>query len=221
MLRIYLFTTILITVECANSTKVLANVTAWLTFPSNRTPMIILQSGQTIPSAVECNMNGKKYKEDQKWFIGHLQYKCLKFGAYTIIGCRTRKGRSMNIGETYIDDFVAHQCFQDGSKVYYRESPCDLDGEPSCSSFLRNSSAISITLIDQTNGYPAVAGLPRGWKIVNSRGETIPLNRVQAQKKTKRQTGNRIPITKIRPDSNIKRKRSMVPGTGTSSEILN
>uniref|UniRef100_A0A8L7T909 Uncharacterized protein n=1 Tax=Brugia malayi TaxID=6279 RepID=A0A8L7T909_BRUMA len=85
----------------------------------------------------------------------------MKFGAYTILGCRTRKGRPMIISETYIDDFIVHQCFEENSKIYYRESLCDMPGQPLCGSF------------------EEVANLSQDWKIVNSYGTTIPLNRIE------------------------------------------
>uniref|UniRef100_A0AAF5RXA5 Uncharacterized protein n=1 Tax=Wuchereria bancrofti TaxID=6293 RepID=A0AAF5RXA5_WUCBA len=119
------------------------------------------------------------------------------YGAYTILGCRTRKGRSMIIGETYIDDFIVHQCFQENSKIYYRESPCDMPGQPLC---------ITVALFDRINksgNYPSVTNLSQDWKIVNSHGITIPLNRIEVinsyplnvistatiKRKIKRQTG--------------------------------
>ncbi|KAL3993792.1 hypothetical protein ACH3XW_19025 [Acanthocheilonema viteae] len=134
MLRICIFATLLYTIECVSLTRTSHNVTAWLTSSGNA-PMIILQANQMIPSAINCQQNGKTYKEGESWYRGHLLYKCMKFGAYTILGCRTRKDRPMIIGETYIDDFIAHQCFEDNSKIYYRESPCGILGQPSCGSF--------------------------------------------------------------------------------------
>ncbi|VDO32146.1 unnamed protein product [Brugia timori] len=119
----------------------------------------------------------------ETWYTGHLLYKCMKFGAYTILGCRTRKGRPMIISETYIDDFIVHQCFEENSKIYYRESLCDMPGQPLCGSFEENSSKIAIVAlfdrINQTGNYPSVANLSQDWKIVNSYGTTIPLNRIE------------------------------------------
>lgn len=62
MLRIYLSATILFTIECASLTKTSANVTAWLA-TSRDPPVIILQNNQMIPSVVDCQQNGKIYKE--------------------------------------------------------------------------------------------------------------------------------------------------------------
>ncbi|EFO15877.1 hypothetical protein LOAG_12632 [Loa loa] len=138
MLRIYLSATVLLTVECAGLTKISTNITAWLASPRD-SPMIILQANQMIPVTIDCQQNGKAYKEGETWFTGHLLYKCMKFGAYTIIGCRTRNGRSMIIGETYIDDYIAHQCFEDNSKIYYREFPCDIPEQPLCGSLKQES----------------------------------------------------------------------------------
>lgn len=34
----------------------------------------------------DCNKNGKKYKEGETFTIGHLHYKCQKYGVYSIEG---------------------------------------------------------------------------------------------------------------------------------------
>uniref|UniRef100_A0A8R1TPL0 Abnormal cell migration protein 18-like fibronectin type I domain-containing protein n=1 Tax=Onchocerca volvulus TaxID=6282 RepID=A0A8R1TPL0_ONCVO len=196
MLRICISATILLMVECTNLMKTSTNITVWLA--SRDKPVIILKNNQMIPSTIDCHHNGKTYKEGETWFTGHLLYNCSKFGAYTIIGCRTKNGRSMIIGEIYINDFIAHQCFEENSRVYYRESPCDLTGEPSCASFKQELISYLINLncnkicdikskipivFDQINqteiGYPSIAGLPQGWKIVDSNGQMIPLSRIK------------------------------------------
>uniref|UniRef100_A0A0R3RYX2 Abnormal cell migration protein 18-like fibronectin type I domain-containing protein n=1 Tax=Elaeophora elaphi TaxID=1147741 RepID=A0A0R3RYX2_9BILA len=204
MLRIYLFATILLMVECASLVKSSSNATVWLASPRDQ-PVIILRSDQMIPSTIDCQQNRKTYKEGETWFVGHLLYKCMKLGAYAIIGCRTRKGRQMVIGETFIDDFIAHQCFKDNSKIYYRESPCDIPGQPSCGSFeqepltipfilqlqsnlhtkvaFQNSPKVgavaSIDRTGQNGGFPPTAGLPQGWKIVDSHGVPVPIDRIR------------------------------------------
>ncbi|KAM3721971.1 Uncharacterized protein ACO02O_09712 [Dirofilaria immitis] len=202
MLWFYISAIILPTIECNNLMKISTNITAWLA--SGNPPMIILQNNQMIPLTIDCHQNGKIYKEGESWFTGHLLYKCSKFGIHTILGCRTRKGRPMNIGETYIDDFIAYQCFKENSNIYYRESPCDLLGEPSCSSFKQKGPincfidlmiAIKFAILtkptklpvanslDRTGkmkfGHPSIGDLPQGWKIVDSNGEIIPLSRIR------------------------------------------
>ncbi|KAK6103946.1 hypothetical protein QQG55_14430 [Brugia pahangi] len=134
MLRIHIPAIILLSIESASLANLSTNITAWLA-PSRGTPTIILRANEMIPSTVHCQQSGKTYKEGETWYTGHLLYKCMKFGAYTILGCRTRKGRPMIISETYIDDFIVHQCFEENSKIYYRESPCDMPGQPLCGSF--------------------------------------------------------------------------------------
>ncbi|VDK89346.1 unnamed protein product [Onchocerca ochengi] len=158
MLRICISATILLMIECANLMKTSTNITVWLA--SRDKPVIILKNNQMIPSTIDCHHNGKTYKEGETWFTGHLLYNCSKFGAYTIIGCRTKNGRSMIIGEIYINDFIAHQCFEENSR--------------------KSKIPIVFDQINQTEiGYPSIAGLPQGWKIVDSNGQMIPLSRIK------------------------------------------
>ncbi|VDO34351.1 unnamed protein product [Heligmosomoides polygyrus] len=39
---------------------------------------------------LECTKNGKKYKEGEEFQIGHLRYKCQKYGVYSIEGFTLR-----------------------------------------------------------------------------------------------------------------------------------
>ncbi|KAK6055639.1 hypothetical protein COOONC_06857 [Cooperia oncophora] len=64
----------------------------------------------------ECSKNGKTYKEGEEFQIGHLRYKCQKYG------CLTGKNKTMKIGESVTIDNVKSQCLAKGSSVYYRET---------------------------------------------------------------------------------------------------
>ncbi|VDN21056.1 unnamed protein product, partial [Gongylonema pulchrum] len=171
------FSTILIVVKCASSLpRTTANITVWPVYASRNSTTVVLSDSEMVPSTIDCHKDGKTYKQSnvvqstkyelqgEIWSSGHLRFKCMKLGAYTILGCRTKNDRPLSVGETYIDDFIAYQCFKRGSTTYYRESACDLVGQPSCDSFRKNPpdapetvrTGISmIDTIDQTHGLPS------------------------------------------------------------------
>ncbi|VDM44870.1 unnamed protein product [Toxocara canis] len=107
-------------------------------------------------------------------------------------GCRTNNDRPLEIGETYVDDNVAHQCFRKESAIYYRQSVCGMLGQPDCNKLTtdvvaQDQSPSSPTgFIDQLHGMPALeaAGLPEGWRIVDAQGKPIPLSSIRVISRT-------------------------------------
>uniref|UniRef100_A0A1I8EBT5 Secreted protein n=1 Tax=Wuchereria bancrofti TaxID=6293 RepID=A0A1I8EBT5_WUCBA len=84
MLRIYISAIILLAIEYASLANTSTNITAWLA-PSRGPPLIILQANQMIPSTVDCQQNGKTYKEGKTWYTGHLLYKCMALILYLVV----------------------------------------------------------------------------------------------------------------------------------------
>uniref|UniRef100_A0A0M3I7W7 Abnormal cell migration protein 18-like fibronectin type I domain-containing protein n=1 Tax=Ascaris lumbricoides TaxID=6252 RepID=A0A0M3I7W7_ASCLU len=183
-------------------------------------------SSQLFSMPTNCSHAGKIYKQGEHWYAGHLRYRCGKFGVYEILGCRTDKEKILEIGETYIDDNVAHQCFQKSSAIYYRQSVCGILGQPDCD---------KLTTL-------AAAGLPEGWKIVDAKGNPIPLSSIrvisrtlpvvsqrsvtatQKQQRRKRQTsagvGSAIPVDVTLSEEKRRNKDERIVGIGTGSVSL-
>ncbi|VDK43998.1 unnamed protein product [Gongylonema pulchrum] len=148
------FSTILIVVKCASTLpRTTANITVWPVFASRNSTTVVLSDSEMVPSTIDCHKDGKTYKQGEIWSSGHLRFKCMKLGAYTILGCRTKNDRPLSVGETYIDDFIAYQCFKRGSTTYYRESACDLVGQPSCDSFRKVHILLYRSIINYKNNF--------------------------------------------------------------------
>uniref|UniRef100_A0A915ALK4 Abnormal cell migration protein 18-like fibronectin type I domain-containing protein n=1 Tax=Parascaris univalens TaxID=6257 RepID=A0A915ALK4_PARUN len=206
-------------------------------------------SSQLFSMPTNCSHAGKTYKQGEHWYAGHLRYMCGKFGVYEILGCRTDKEKILEIGETYVDDNVAHQCFQKSSAIYYRQSICGILGQPDCDKLTtdvlpRSKTSSPDGNLDQSEGMPALAaaGLPEGWKIVDAKGNPIPLSSIrvisktlpvvrqrtltstQKQQRRKRQTsfgvGSSIPADVTLSEEKRRNRGERIVGVGTGSVSL-
>ncbi|KIH64734.1 hypothetical protein ANCDUO_04952, partial [Ancylostoma duodenale] len=143
----------------------------------------------------ECTKNGKKYKEGEEFTIGHLRYKCQKYGVYSIEGCITENKKNLNIGEVVVINNVKSQCLAKGDSVFYRETVCSILGQPECdkigppSGFVEASKKeektqrkeVSTSTFLPSNTFViirclqiSVPGLPPGWKVLDESRREIP-----------------------------------------------
>jgi len=192
----------------------------------------------------ECSKEGKTYKPGDTWHIGHLRYRCGKFGLYEITGCLAEGGKELKVGEDFVEDNLAHQCFSKDSSVYYRMITCGVAGQPACNKVDHDtgkpgysSSASTVPLIDQTHGLPGLpaAGLPDGWRIIDAKGNPVPLTGIKVishmvylppslmpssseKGRPKRQTGHGVGSVIGREE--VGNERPSMPGMGPSPSAL-
>ncbi|WKX94293.1 hypothetical protein Q1695_011501 [Nippostrongylus brasiliensis] len=123
----------------------------------------------------ECTKNGKKYKEGEDFQIGHLRYKCQKYGVYSIEGCITEKKKNLKLGEIVVIDNVKSQCLSKGNSVFYRETVCGIMGQPECDK-IDEPSGFKAAKDEPKSNQPEVniPGLPTGWKVLEQGRQEIP-----------------------------------------------
>ncbi|KAK6013318.1 hypothetical protein OSTOST_21423, partial [Ostertagia ostertagi] len=125
----------------------------------------------------ECCKNGKTYKEGEEFVIGHLRYKCQKYGVYSIEGCVTEGKMNLKLGESIVVDHVKAQCLAKGSSVFYRETVCGTLGQPECDKIDLPSGYKEAVAREQSSPKEksiSVEGLPPGWKLVDQTVQGIP-----------------------------------------------
>ncbi|EYC27935.1 hypothetical protein Y032_0008g259 [Ancylostoma ceylanicum] len=139
----------------------------------------ITEALESLPK--ECSKNGKKYKEGEEFTIGHLRYKCQKYGVYSIEGCITENKKNLNVGEVVVINNVKSQCLAVGDRVFYRETVCSILGQPECekigppSGFEEATKKEMEKEKDKTQRKEVtVAGLPPGWKVLDESRREIP-----------------------------------------------
>ncbi|KAK5968515.1 hypothetical protein GCK32_009313 [Trichostrongylus colubriformis] len=125
----------------------------------------------------ECCKNGKTYKEGEEFEVGHLRYKCQKYGVYSIEGCVTGTKKKLKLGETVVVDNVKSQCLGKGSSVYYRETVCGIMGQPECDKIDLPSGFKEAQEREKSQPQAkaiSLPGLPPGWKVVDETHQEIP-----------------------------------------------
>ncbi|RCN37830.1 hypothetical protein ANCCAN_16263 [Ancylostoma caninum] len=136
--------------------------------------MSITEALESLPK--ECSKNGKKYKEGEAFTIGHLRYKCQKYGVYSIEGCITENKKNLNIGEVVVINNVKSQCLAKGDSVFYRETVCSILGQPECDKIGPPSGFEEATKKEEKTQSKEVTvpGLPPGWKVLDESRREIP-----------------------------------------------
>uniref|UniRef100_A0A1I7Z9A6 Secreted protein n=1 Tax=Steinernema glaseri TaxID=37863 RepID=A0A1I7Z9A6_9BILA len=153
-------------------------------------PAIIGNTSTAIYSMpTTCEKDGRTYREGETWNRGHLRYKCAKYGVYSIEGCRTDKDRELQIGESFVDENVVHQCYTRDGAVYYRQAVCGIYGQPACedmkdpTKFMMPTAPTQVRTVNipqnPASGLPQLAGLPEGWRIVDKNGNPIPISDIR------------------------------------------
>ena len=67
-----------------------------------------------------------------KYAIHPLRQKNKNLFKQLTSGCVANDGHQLEIGEKYVNDNLAHQCFVRNSTVFYRQSICGMHGQPDC-----------------------------------------------------------------------------------------
>ncbi|KAK0394941.1 hypothetical protein QR680_001022 [Steinernema hermaphroditum] len=206
-------------------------------------PAIIGNTSTVIYSMpTTCEKDGKTYREGETWNRGHLRYKCAKYGVYSIEGCRTDKDRELQIGESFVDENVVHQCYTRDGAVYYRQAVCGIYGQPACedmkdpTKFMMPTAPTQVRTVNipqnPASGLPQLAGLPEGWRIVDKNGNPVPISDIritthtvylpagpQGKRRRRRQTGvgSFVPVSVDDPRDH----RKHMPGsTGSNSTSM-
>ncbi|TMS34203.1 hypothetical protein L596_001840 [Steinernema carpocapsae] len=186
--RLFIFVALLLLLQ--SSTHVGASDATASAETTTDAPAIIGNTSTVIYSMpTTCEKDGKTYREGEKWNRGHLRYKCAKYGVYSIEGCRTDKDRELQIGESFVDENVVHQCYTRDGAVYYRQAVCGIYGQPACEDMkdpTRFSMPTAPTQVrtvsvppNPASGLPQLAGLPEGWRIVDKNGNPVPISDIR------------------------------------------
>ncbi|VDO73582.1 unnamed protein product [Haemonchus placei] len=123
---------------------------------------------------LECCKNGKTYKEGEEFTIGHLRYKCQKYGVYSIEGCVTEAKKNLKIGQTTVENNVKAQCLGKGNSVFYRETVCGTMGQPDCDKIDLPSGYKEAVAREESKPKITLPGLPPGWSVIDETHQDIP-----------------------------------------------